>query len=596
MMKMQELANLWPLGRIKRRFTGCCLMVTLGLILACAAFFGLTFVVVRLASAQTPGGAQEVLLLIDNSASMYEKDGAGAGSDPDLLRIESARHFINYLGVDSSHTHRLGVIFFGTEANLVVPLTPLAGDARRTELSQLIDQPERMGWTHPEAALQLALDTFETSSRPSAAGQAVVLLTDGKPEWSTAPTPQETQETIARLQDLAGRFVAREIPLFIILLQNPAATPDPELEQLYIPLWQEIAPGHFYRAAGSEDLLNIYHHIVVSLTGRQTQGVVLQTQVQSQTIRAVPVEPHLAQVTLVIRKSDPALTVTITRPDGQALTPTDDNVQYAGRPGRSREEIWAITRPHPGNWQVQLNGQGTVIVWKDFIPDPPTPTFTPTATPSPSPTATATSLPTATPTFTPTPSPLPPSVPTVTLPPLLSSPPPSSLSNSSSLITWLIAVPLLAGVAGSGYWLWQQQRARPMLSGTLRLVSAPPHIQPPPPARLELDGQKRRTITLGPAAGSGLILPDTPETATPTAKLSARLDPDGQPEVVLVVMAGKTEAPPVRVEQLVQVDGVPITDEWPLKDGNVITLGAYRFKYENLRQRSTWQPARRPHF
>ena len=245
---------------------------------------------------------------------------------------------------------------------------------------------------------------------------------------------------------------------------------DPEIEQVYVPLWQELAqatpPGQFYRARQSEDLLNIYHQIVVTLTGRQTAGVVVQTQVQAETVERIGVEPGLAQVTLVIRKSDPELQVSILPPGGQPLSPASPGVRYGGRPGQSREEIWAITHPPPGEWQVRLNGQGSVTVWKDYFPAPATATFTPSATSTstgtatPAPTSTPTPPPTATPTASPTVTP----VPATSTPRPASTPSPTSdptatpvpvLPSPSRNLPWPVwlGLPRWAGLspAGAGF-------------------------------------------------------------------------------------------------------------------------------------------------
>jgi hypothetical protein len=680
--------------KAKRRLAGCCLLVALGLLLACGALFGLSFYLARQAGAQEAGQLLQVMLLIDNSNSMYEKEGVG--SDPDLLRIEAARLFIAYLGLDSrGPAHRLGVIFFGGQAQLVVPLTPLADDARRAELFQLIADPPRMGWTDTEAALELAAQTMGIGQATPAA-RAVVLLTDGKPEWSMQPTPGEQAQTIARLRQTAGRFAADGIPIFVILLQNAATDADPEIEQVYVPLWQEMAgatpPGRFYRARHGEDLLDIYHDIVVALTGRQTAGVVVQTQVQTHTVEYIPVEAGLAQVTFVVRKSDPALQVAVLRPSGQELAPDQPGVQYGGRPGQSREEVWAANDPEPGEWQVRINGRGTVTVWKDVYPAPatptPSPTYTPTASPTPSPTATSTSSPTASPTplpsATPTPTPVPRLVilepdgpvglhPGDPLPVVAAWLPgarilaglesaqgerlaetslseaepgrytgelrlpsgraPSSPANyqlrllgearlenglrvndEASLAiagqaarrpAWWLGLPLLVLISGAG-WLWvRRRRAAPLLEGSLRRLAvtldypagqATSHLAAPAgrevPARLDLDALRCRELRLGPDPGAGLYLPGTPDAPTPRARLVARREADGRPGVALVVEAAGNDSQPVQVNQLpVTAEGLSPLGGLTLHDGDLLQLGAYRFRYENLRRRApTYRP------
>lgn len=580
------------LRRVKHRLTGCCLLLALSGLLACGALLVLAFYFGREVAAQSPREAPlGVYLLIDNSLSMWEKEGIG--SDPDLLRIEAARLFISYLGVDSQLIHHLGVIFFGGEARQVVPLTPLTDDARRAELAQLIADPPRMRWTNPVAALDLAEQSFKTAS-DTPPRRVIVLLTDGKPEMSNAPTPAETTATIAQLRESAARLAQQDISLVIILLQNTATDADPDIEQTFVPLWQEIAAatplGRFYRARQSEELLDVYHDIVVSLTGRQTAGVVFQTQVQTSTVERIVVEPDLAQLTLVVRKSDPALEVTIRRPDGRRLQPNEPGLQYAGQPGQSREEVWAINQPPPGEWLIQLNGQGMVTVWKDFYPAPPTPTFTP------SPTFTSTSTPTRTPTSTPTPTP---SVtatpfPSPTLPPSATPhlpvvPPPSSPSppSFSDHLIWAAALSLsgLGLVVGLWWWL-RQQRTRPLLEGTLRWLAAPAATSAQTiPARFDLDQLRRSEIRLGNEPDAELSLPPAGSVVSVTVRLVARREPDGQLSIAVVTEPAASDH--------VRVNNVPVSGEWPLQDGDVLEVGGYRFRYENLRRRAetrrTWQ-------
>ena len=146
-----------PFSSLRRRVRRCCLTAGCGLGVVLLVLVLLILLLVLAgdrAFGQAPAG-DGVMLLIDNSNSMY--DLGGVGSDPDLLRIEAARLFTAYLGVDADEAdHRLGVIFFGGEAELVVPLTPLRDDIRRAEIADLIAEPERMRWTDPNRALELA--------------------------------------------------------------------------------------------------------------------------------------------------------------------------------------------------------------------------------------------------------------------------------------------------------------------------------------------------------------------------------------------------------------------------------------------------------
>ncbi|GIK38062.1 MAG: hypothetical protein BroJett011_18950 [Chloroflexota bacterium] len=590
------MINLWryfSLGarfrRVKRRLFGCCLLILFCFILACALLVGLSLYLAQIAAAQeTAAAPNQVMLVIDNSNSMYEKNGQG--SDPDLLRIEAARLFITYLGADDQLVHQLGVIFFGGESHLIAPFTPLADENRRMELARLIANPTRLKWTNQQAALELAEQTFQKAAT-TPGRRAVILLTDGKPEWSNQPTALEKMAIIAGLRETARRLVAQNIAVFVILLQNESTDADPEIETIYVPLWQELAaqtpPGRFYRARQSNELLDIYHDIVVTLTGRATAGIIVQTQVQTETVEPVTVEAGLAQITFVIRKSDPALQAEIISPGGQRLDSNGAGVQHAGQPGQSHEEIWAMSYPPAGTWYVRLSGQGTVTVWKDFLPAPATPTFTPSATATSLPTSSPTVTPTAT--LTPTPTVIPPT-PTPTLTPQptstraatpTSSPTPIPLKPAShTSLAWWVLLPVAVLAVGGGGWLWlQYHQPKLFLTGTLRPLAGEASY----PARLDLDSLDRWEITLGAIPPADIHLPHTPDQLTPSARLTARLDADDQTGVVLTPLPGEASVAAVKVNNMA------VSQEWFLRDGDVITLGGYRFKYENLRQRGNWK-------
>ncbi len=127
--------------------------------------------------------------------------------------------------------------------------------------------------------------------------------------------------------------------------------------------------------------------------------------------------------------------------------------------------------------------------------------------------------------------------------------------------------------AGGG-WLWLRwRRAAPLLEGTLRRLAAPSGQTVP--ARLDLDALERRDVSLGPGPNATLRLP-----CAAGVRLVARIGPDGQPGTILTVQSGEDPAGQV------QVNDLPVASEWPLRDGDVISLGPWRFRYENLRRRA----------
>jgi len=361
----------------------------------------------------------DVVLVIDNSNSMFDKDGVG--SDPEQRRIEGAHLFIHSLGVDSATAdHRLSVITFGGTASTVVPLTLLDSAARRQAIADRIAQPERMDWTNPAAALSLARTTLSETGG-SGRRRVVVLLTDGKPEWPRGTAGRDQNAVSAELAAIGRAYAEEELTLYVVLLSNDTTEADPEIFEVYVPLWHEMTEstgGHFYAVRDAEDFIEVYHDVLLSLSGMASAGAVVQATVaHEREIYPIPIEPGLAQVNLTIWMSEMGhgptalhsgvpngVAITLQRPDGRKLTAEDDAVRYSGS---GTTEVWAIDEPQSGNWSVVIEGEGAVAIWKDTLPEPATPTPVPTPTAAPTLRPTPTPAPTMTPSPTPTATPVP---------------------------------------------------------------------------------------------------------------------------------------------------------------------------------------------
>lgn len=551
----------------KRRFYGCLLLLIFLTLLLCGGLFFFLHEVTAAAESPPP---RDVFLLIDNSHSMFEK--GGEGSAPDFLRIDAARLFISYLGIDDGRTvHRCGVIAFGTEAQSVVALTPLDSPARRAAVFEQIRQPERMGWTDHVAALALAQRQIEQSdggNRP-----ALVMLTDGKPEWEQTPPAEEVTAYREQLGRQAAWLAERDIPLYIILLANDDAAADPEIAAVWTPLWQEMAAttpgGAFFQARRAGDLLGIYHDIVVKLAGNDTEGAIISTAVPPQGLnQTVPVEAGLARVTFVVSKSHPDLRLTILRPGGAPLTAADPNVRYAGG---AREELWTVDAPAAGAWQVQASGEGRLIVWKDFRLAPATPTATTTTTASATP-----SPPTATPPPAATPLPSP----TRRLTAAVATPAPLPFSPTAQPKTrrqeansrrnrmqWGVLIFTLGTllVAGRQWYLAR----RPKVSGSIRILAGPGTENGY--GVIDLDDRQQRRITLGGPEADVTFL-------GATAQVTIRPAAESVDDIYPMMISGQDGA---------QLNEQPLSPDRPrsLNDADIITLDQHRLRYENLRLR-----------
>ncbi|MCB8980684.1 MAG: VWA domain-containing protein [Ardenticatenaceae bacterium] len=513
-----------------------------------------------------------VWLLIDNSNSMFDKEGVG--SDPDLLRLDAARLFLSYLGVDNGTApHQAGVIFFGSDAVTAVPLTPLTDETQRATLFAQIAAPARQGWTDHLLALDLAQS--QLNALPTDQRSAVILLTDGKPEWSSTPTDAELAAYQSALKTRSEVLAATQTPLFIILLANGATDSDPSIAAVWQPLWQTMSAatpsGAYFVAREAADLPGIYHDIAALLAGNTTEGIVFETAVPvSGTSTILTIPANLAQLTLVISKENPAQTVSVSTVDGQPIEVAVGTVRHAGGKGVTREEVWVIEEPVAGEWTVHIEGAGEVTIWQDSKAIPLTiatllATTAATASPSAAPVIVATVGTTPLPgTATLAPRPTQTPLPTVLVTPAGGAPTDDA---PSFRWLWIVGVGGLLLVSVTSMLLIHQAGQPPRLTGTLRLLHGAQTQQGH--TVVELEDLNKSSVHLGCSPADILL-------------------PGAQAQVLLIAGKPMGETEEVRVRPGIGtlfLDGVVLQQERRLEDTAILDLGGIQVRYENLRLR-----------
>ena len=217
--------------------------------------------VVYPASSQTVHRAVDLMLVIDNSCSMFprEKILPGCqtfGSDPDFLRITGADLFIARLGfADTNETsYSLGAVSLGDEPQLAAPLQKLSES--RDVLARAIANPNPQSATKLIPALEMAYQELITSvNRQPANLKAVVLLTDGVP-W---PPENQSEADIEQLLDSHP-----DIPVFVMLLQSG----DMDFES-YNLFWEQMQSKkshvYVYRVLDASQIEKTYNAIVAKI-------------------------------------------------------------------------------------------------------------------------------------------------------------------------------------------------------------------------------------------------------------------------------------------------------------------------------------------
>ncbi len=309
-------------------------------------------------------------------------------------------------------------------------------------------------------------------------------------------------------------------------------------------------------------MLDLYHQIVAGLTGGQVGRQFADEAVAGSRAFTFTIAPDLARFTLVVWKSDPAVTLAVRTPQDQPLQRSSQGARYAGQSGVSHEEVWMVERPPAGVWALSATGDGRIAAWLDIqlLPASPTPTVTatPSATFSPTPTATVTSTPSVTP--TPSPGVIPTGTAVLALPAIpLADPAGQRPLWRGPLL--LILVPLIA-LAGFGL-ARLSRRPSAQLEGMLQPIAVPPGAMPP--ARIDLSARPRRQFSLGQGGKVDLPLPGWQGQAQLRAE-----EEDGETVVRLYVLAGE-----------VSVDGQP-AQERTLHDNDTLTVGDYRFRFRRI--------------
>jgi hypothetical protein len=445
-----------------------------------------------------------------------------------------------------------------------------------------------MGWTDVNAALAMAYQQLVAGpeARPGHA-KAIILFTDGRPQTAEVTTPAADDSSLAELRQWVRRFAGQDAAFFAILLGNPITDADPQMSAVYRPFWADLAQAgmkvRFYDVQAGDDLLDVYHEVSVQLQEGQSQGAILDRPVQGQAEMPVDIPAGWARATFVARKSTPDLSLTLLRPDGTPARAGDRDVRRQAATGE-RVEVWSIDAPQAGPWTLRADGQGVVTVWLDYRELPPTPTATQTAPPTPAATATrsATSTPTASPTTTATDTSS--STPTATAVAAavgVGADPEADPAPRQAPWGWLLLAGATIATAG-GLGATSLRRRRPIVEGKLRVLQAPEGEQPGKTWNL---GDSRRTVVgVGRGSDQLVALSNDPALLPKTALIRAERGADGHVTPWLVDLSGIG---------MVRIKGKPRGSRVALADGDVIEIGAYLLRYENVglhRQAQPWRP------
>ena len=238
--------------RAHRRLSTACGLLALALTGAPAsAIPGSTAATAATAPARPSGTGADVILVLDNSASMRRADPRG------LMRA-AATDFARSLGSAA----QLGVVIFDQRADLAVPLTPV-GDGVSTPAVDAALRRLTYGGRRTDipAGVERALYALRTTGRQGVQ-RAIVVFTDGVVDLGDAS--RNVSQARWLREDLAAEARALEIPVFGIAFTDAA---DFELVQ---SLARSTGGGYFRvtSADGIADTFAQVHARIAELASR----------------------------------------------------------------------------------------------------------------------------------------------------------------------------------------------------------------------------------------------------------------------------------------------------------------------------------------
>lgn len=336
-----------------------------GLILIFSIIFSL--LPVSMISAQSPDSnrAIDLMLLIDNSCSMFPANRLlpsceSFGSDPDYLRIVGADLFAARLGFGAANEdqYQVGVIGFGSTTTEIIPLQPLKD--MRDEIAKNIANPKPEEATKIVPALDLAYRQLQNSpNRHKNNLPAMVVITDGVP-W---PETDQSQTDLENLID-----ANQNIPLFLMLLQNPQSAS--EDYQAYIEFWKKLesrSDNLFVYLIQSADQIEATYNSIIA----QLQNTIPSTSSALTAGKKVNfyVSDYVQKVIITIIRKNTLSNVkySILDPQGIAIKTSEDGVGYF-HGVQNPVDVISIAAPRLSGdvkektWTVTADSNVTVLV------------------------------------------------------------------------------------------------------------------------------------------------------------------------------------------------------------------------------------------
>lgn len=288
-----------------------------------------------------PVEAVQVVLLIDGSASIANDAMSRA------LSVRVARSLADYLQTGAQTTpveYSLARATFADQLTDVIELRRLPDPIFARD--PVIQGRNTTDFVPP---LRFASEQLTTEN---GGRKLTILLTDGEPGFDGQPLTGITLTNYfaANTPDSPRRLVddlrANDVEVVILALGKNA----PQYQQYWVPL---VGDQNYVPIGPDTDLLLTFERLLWPPSAAPT------TRPQPLEQRAeLVVRPYLARFDVSFLKSSPAISLTLTDPEGKLIPPTQGGDQIA------HYQVYELKAPRPGTYVAAWQGVGAVRYWQ----------------------------------------------------------------------------------------------------------------------------------------------------------------------------------------------------------------------------------------
>lgn len=188
--------------------------------------------VCRNESGSLRSGDLDVIILLDNSKSLWNSDKAG-------VRFEAIEGFVDSFQQIKDRTKNLSLIKFGAFAEVVVPFRKVSTLDDTKEIKESLrqrvpnDYESQESFTNYVAALKLAQEAFVSQDSSNRNCRILIWFTDGVFDTNDSRQPDEIQKDVKRLEKevcasggLGEQYSESDINTFVVYLTPENPNPD----------------------------------------------------------------------------------------------------------------------------------------------------------------------------------------------------------------------------------------------------------------------------------------------------------------------------------------------------------------------------------